>query len=186
MDRHYYHMIRMTVLLAIWSICGHNVLFETARAQGKDHGASGSSPLSITTADDRVTFRWAVRSPDVQALRTDLVSKHAELLPEMEPFRPTPAEREEYTDASFAPLMIVGGAVALSVVAETVLSFYRGYQHGGAIIDTRGKDLDIRELPSLPAGSILVVNRDGPPTLLETKSGLDVTALVNAISPAAK
>lgn len=186
MKKRKHRVMQTTMLLAIWCICSQGLQFETAVAGEGGSEAATLSPRGVTLNDSRVTFRWAVRSPDVKGLRTDLESQHADLMSEVEPFKPSPAEREEYTDASFAPLMVVGGAVALSVVAEAVLKFYRGYQHGGAIIDTRGKNLEIRELPSLPPGSILVLNNDGTSTLFDAKSGIDVSALVNAISPALK
>lgn len=178
--------VRAAVLLAIWCICGQG--FQVTTSVAGETSTKASPPINSgrTPDDNRVSFRWAVRSPDVEGVRTDLVRRHAEVIPQMEPFKPSPDEREEYTDASFAPLMVVAGAVALSVVAEAVINFYRGYRLGGAIVDARGKDLEIRELPSLPAGSILVLAQDGSSILLETKSDLNATSLVKAIIPAAK
>lgn len=149
------------------------------------------APLRAAEPDDALAqrglqFRWAVRSTEVAALRQDLNKSDAKLIAGEEPFKPTKAEVEDATEASFAPLMVIAGAVALSVVLEAVLNFYQGIRSGGGVIKVRDKKMEIGELRSLPNGAILVLVEGQAPVMFEANAGRNVSKLIAAVAPGLK
>ena len=128
-----------------------------------------------------VSFRWAARAVDVAGLQQHLGKNGATLESNVERFRPPADEVEDYTEASFAPLMVVAGAVAVAILAQAILDFYRGAKHGGVIVDARGSNLDIREHPALQPGTIVVISREAQLTRFEPKASIDLGSLLKAM-----
>lgn len=131
--------------------------------------------------DSPVQFQWAVRTPDLKALTGSLSKRGATLEPGTRPFVPPANEKEDYGEAKFAPLAVIAGAVAFSVVAQAILDFYRGATRGGVVVDARGRELVIREQPALQPGTILVIGADGKPTRFDA-SRVDAASLAKAVA----
>lgn len=83
-------------------------------------------------------------------------------------------------DAKGVMLFIFAGAVLLPALAKAVLALRREMVHGGIVIDTRGKAIDIQTDKSLPGSVIVVVTPNGT-DFYETDEIGNLAELVKAL-----
>jgi hypothetical protein len=64
------------------------------------------------------------------------------------------------TEEAF-PLLIIPFAMGAVALARAIIRLWREAKHHGVIIDARGKKLKIKEDPSLPYGTVVVIDGEG-------------------------
>lgn len=168
----------MLALVAIALACPRRVL--SAEAASAPTATLGSLPR------DAVHFTWAVRSGEREASRADdLRQSSAEVAPQRRTFQPPPEEADDYGDPAFAPMILIAGAAAISVIADVIIRLRRDL-NGGMIVDARESTIKIRENPKIPAGMVIVVGPDKAVAKFEPNTQLDVAGLVKAVTEVGK
>ena len=135
-------------------------------------------------ADDMVPFKWALRQSDIDRTVSELRDK-AHLEGRIEPFRPSPEEIDDYTHSNFDPMMMLTGAIAVAFLIERIVALVRDGNHGGVIIDARGRELNIREHPALSARTVVVVTPTGVQQF-DSSHQVDIVSAVKASFPGEK
>ena len=131
--------------------------------------------------DPVVEFHWLVRKGEEGEIRAILSEKEAKLEQKTRPFTPADDQLAEYADAAFEPLGFLVGSVALGYLAQVTMKLIKDAKHGGLIIDTRKKVLEIREHPALDQGTVLIVGKDGNTKLLEPSAVKEIIAAIAAL-----
>jgi hypothetical protein len=111
-------------------------------------------------------FRWQVPSAHFETVRQEL---HFE------------GKIEKNQDAKGLPLVyIFVGTVLLPYLAKAILALRRDIVHGGVVIDTRGKKIEIDTDKGLPGGVIVVVTPNGTQLFQRDEIG-NPSALVDVL-----
>ena len=132
-----------------------------------------SPPVSAAPAENgaKIEILWHVPKEHVKEVRDDLQFKGKIV-----------GDPNHTPDNRALPLVyLIGGAVALDLVVDTILKVIRHFDQCGIILDTRGGKVDITHDQKIKCGTVVVIDDKGS-TLLEEESGsLDKIALVKAM-----
>ena len=131
--------------------------------QGAFHRAWGAS-------DERVSIRWSVHRDRLEPVKKGL-RWEGKIEPDLTSRRDT---------RGLPILYILVGALGLSQLAKSLIGVAKDYRHGGLMVDARGEDLVIKDLPTLDRGTILVVSDKGE-KIFRPESGFDMSAFLQSL-----
>lgn len=124
------------------------------------HGAS----------EERVSIRWTVHKDRLEPVKLDLKWR-GKIEPDLTSRR----------DTRGLPIFyILAGALGVAQLARSLIGVAKDYRHGGLMVDARGEDLVIQDLPSLDRGTILVVSKDGE-RIFRPESDFDMAVFLKSL-----
>jgi hypothetical protein len=127
-----------------------------------------------------VPFEWIVTESAAEELYALLARSEASL-DTPGPVTVPEDSASEFEDASFEPLLLIAGSIAIAHLVRTVSQVVRNHKQGGVVIDSRGPKLSVREgVRGINAGTVVVINEDGPRTLT-TPDPADIKEALQAL-----
>ncbi len=90
--------------------------------------------------------------------------------------------RKPETEEVATAIIIIAGAVAVSILADTIADFVWEMTANGVVVDLRGGKVSIEESPSLSAKQILIVS-DTEVRTVEVNKRDDLPEILKAIVP---
>jgi len=152
---------RVALAQLVATIAGSDVVFEQSAPfiLARLGQPTSETPLITVTEEEPnvVEFEWAVPRSQVQYTREKLTERGATLNLQTRLFQPPHDEAIDYAAAAFEPLMLIFGSVSLGDLMEKASDAVNDPRHGGAIIDIRESQLQLRSNPAVPRGTILVI-----------------------------
>ena len=133
-------------------------------------GLQGPFYLAWGASDERVSIRWIVHRDRLEPLKKDL-RWEGKIEPDLTSRRDT---------RGLPILYILAGALGVSQLAKSLIGVAKDYRHGGLMVDARGENLVIKDLPSLDRGTILVVSKNGE-KIFRPESDFDMSAFLKSL-----
>lgn len=134
--------------------------------------------------DDNQVIRasWVIAESEADEFVTTLQRAGAAIKDDLLPFEPPATEIDDYTEAHFEPLLIVGIALSISLLLQTLSRIWRDNQKPvGLVIDFRDGKVQTRPAPYLDRNTLVVITRDNKVQRFDSKQSDDAFTVIKSI-----
>lgn len=77
------------------------------------------------------------------------------------PYEPESGEQQDYPETAFEPMLVIAGISAASYLVKEISKVWKDRkERGGVVVDARKDRIRIRKVPSMQAGTVIVLRNN--------------------------